>query len=469
MGGYHKFKNYDEHFDSEKQKGLIINKLSYYNAEDTNRLLKGIYKEYEDKVSVIPECTCGATKGMWLKGELCNICGGEVTDPLELKHTIWAQAIENGPKFINPDFLNIINENCGGCIPYFLGVQPKKSHISKELKQAGEHIFNNVFGYEQTIKNIKNIVEYYISTRPDIKSNPKKIQLLEEILYIWDNQHSSLFNTYLPVSHSGNNMVKTSKGKFTDLEIANIINAGRSWVNFCSNPLKTKKNMDKAYAKFIYSLMLMGSYYKKEVLPKKKGIFRKELYSSRLPSTFRATIGLRHGKNRHDTLEVPWIVMHGAYRHQMLNILVNRYNYSYRDADEFLDWSVKNSNRLTNEIFDTMLSESFDKRGLPILWHRNPTLHQGSMLLMYIGSINRNPRMPVVGYSHLPAPYQNGDFDGDQLNGYCIQDRYVYERVKNFSVYMNTSSHTKYGYTSGLFNIGGPSTALLGEWIRDGK
>ena len=119
----------------------------------------------------------------------------------------------------------------------------------------------------------------------------------------------------------------------------------------------------------------------------------------------------RAGRHRHDQIIAPWCIGSTVFRPHLLNKLIKR-GYSYKNASNLLYRAVKKYEPVVDELLQEIIKESSDPRGIPVLIQRNPSLKQGSVVLVYICKFGIVPEEGVIGFSPLSVKLGNGDYDG---------------------------------------------------------
>ena len=206
-------------------------------------------------------------------------------------------------------------------------------------------------------------------------------------------------------------MENTTKGKYTDLVLGEIMDSVTMWLKASRDDCSVKR---KAMATSAVVARLAGTYkrYHDKFLIKKPGSFRKHVYGARSHFTFRTVISASTGKHKHNEVVPPWIILCTTFRPHVINKLVKR-GYSYKAADKAINAAIGCYDPVIDEIGKELIAECPYEQGIPVIVNRNPTLLQGSALFMYIPKFGTDPKILVTTFSPLAAKNCNADFDGD--------------------------------------------------------
>lgn len=164
-------------------------------------------------------------------------------------------------------------------------------------------------------------------------------------------------------------MENTSKGRYTDLGIADVIDTTLQFIKTVNEPKLTYNKKSNCMARTISDLTTIYNYYYKEYLSSKLGIFRKHLYGCRAHWTARAVICSISGPHEHDEMHLPWCIGVTLFRAHIINLLAKRYGYSYKEINHKLQRAVSNYDKEIDECLETLLVESNGK--IPVLLQRN--------------------------------------------------------------------------------------------------
>ena len=108
---------------------------------------------------------------------------------------------------------------------------------------------------------------------------------------------------------------------------------------------------------------------------------------------------------------MPWTTLLSVFRPHVLNKLMKTNKYSYKEASNKIFKAVKCYDAEIAAIGEELIKEA-GGQGIPTIYHRNPSLLQGSAQLGYIIKFNDNPKLNTVMVSQLTMKSPNGDYDG---------------------------------------------------------
>ena len=403
-----KFKNLDNYYNSIESK-ILINDFSLFDTEKSKECFNLLINTYEsDVVSSIPRCMCGKISGYFVKDIMCPSCNFRVRekgyDPV-----VWVRTFSNEYKYINPVFYTMMDEVLKDTLSYLIGGDEtfKNEKASLLAKSIEMNVLNGERTYPNFLRNIKNILDY-VTTVPKFKDAHEKCSMLSYLFSIYEKD---ILGSYLPlISPMLFNITKTNKGKFVDIKLNDVIDIAASWLRASSVDL-TEKQKNKLMVNTYEKLALLIRFYITDYLGTKTGFLRKHLNGAKVPFTFRTVIVSRDGKHRHDEIDVPWVTGTSVFRPHVLNKLMHKYNYRYKDAISLIHAGAKEYHPLLDKIFQELIDET-QYRGIPCLVQRNPSLLQGSSQLVYITKFKTDPEDNTMGFSQLIVKAPNGDYDG---------------------------------------------------------
>lgn len=412
-----KLLNLDQYFRATDGDKIVINDLNFFsitNIEQINKALMTVYNK-TDVLSTKPSCDCQFLQGRYLIGKICPNCSTACKEPHEkIKPLLWLKTLKPEVKFMNPTYWAMLSGALGGKNVDYLRWLCDHKYNPRGLKlpvhvMGISNLLNGVRNYEHTIAHIPQILNYLlnISQYKEYDKQQKVLMLLE----LYNNYKNDIYSDYLPIINKKLFVVEnTTKGKFINLASSGIVNVVMSWLKVCSEENLTDKQISSSTASVVANLAKLYETYYNRYLKMKHGIFRKNIYGSRSHFTFRFVIVSRPGKHRHDEIVAPWVAGVTAFRPHVLNKLIKR-GYTYKKANVLLYRAVKEYNPVVHEILRELIAESPDK-GIYCLIQRNPSLKQGSSILVRITDFNPNPENLCIEFSQLIAKPPNADYDG---------------------------------------------------------
>lgn len=408
-GVYQVILNLDQYYETLSNT-ILLNNYSLFDIEQSNECFKMLMNTYDSEtISTIPECMCGFSSGTAIRDMKCPKCGFKVAekgyDPV-----VWVKAFTPELRFIHPVFYGLVNRSLKEILPYLTGLEDTLPSNNATL--LANSIVNNVLGGERSYavvaKNLRAIL-VFVSTLKKYKDINA-----EELIELYDIYEENIYVNHLPlISPMLFNITKTNKGRYVDIKLKDVLNIAADWLRAGSLENNDKAN-DKLIAytlKKLYNLLVL---FIMDYVAGKVGVARKQLYSAKSCFSYRCVIVSRAGPHTYDEIEVPWVTLCSTYRLHVLNKLMKKYGYTYKEALKLIHTSCKKYNKLIDDIGKELIAESKYK-GLPVIAQRNPSLLQGSAQLVYIVKFKTDPDDNTMGISALIAKAFNADYDGDKL------------------------------------------------------
>lgn len=363
-------KNLDDYYSSCSNT-ILLNDVEidiHEKVEDINKKLYTVYSS--NIISTEPSCECGALKTRRNLNKTCTVCGEVCKSNEDIDPVIWMKDI--GYKFINPAFWsmlrNIMDSNVD-CLRWLSDSSynpPKKPpFLTNALSVIG-----NERNYKLLVKNMVNLIRYLKSTTK-FKRDESALSKLDMLIYIWETHNDVVLCSYLPVPNKSLFVMEsTTKGRFINLIVGDVVNIVNEWIKVTSDGVDDRKAM-KVTSKLIHNLSTLAKSLYTDFVSKKLGIFRKHLYGSRAPFTFRCTVTSIDKPHAHNIITIPWSVALSAFGDYVLNKLINVKGYKYLEAESLILRSVDKFNQDISDVLDILISESHKGMGFPICAQRN--------------------------------------------------------------------------------------------------
>lgn len=464
------YNNLDSYFRNTTGDKIIINDLNYFNMNDIDMVNNTLLTIYDsDAISTVPSCDCGNFKSRYLLGQICSECGTICKDPFQKTDPLlWMKTLNNSIPFINPMFWLMVRVLIHRKHDYLRYLSDPKYNppVKLPVHIAGlKEELNNVRTYTNTINNIGTILKY-LRNHAKYKEQDKQ-DSINQMLYIWENHREDLFSQYLPIVNKQLFvMTNTNKGKFTNLAIADVIDAVMLWIKTCSIDNITNKKGEVITASVVSKLANLYKEYLKKYVAGKPGGLRKHIYGGRSHFTFRCVITSIPGPHKHNVVKAPWSVGVSAFRPHLLNKLMKR-GFTYKKASQLLFKSVKLYNKLIDELLNELVKDSPYPEGIPVLVGRNPSLLQSSIMQLYIGEFKTDTNDLTLSLSQLVVKFPNGDYDGDELNVTILLDNMLADLTKTLAPFYNIPDMSKPNAIAGELTLLSPANSLLGNYILD--
>ena len=409
----------------------VINKFTSGDVTDPEEAIKQVFYNAADTFSFKATCECGNPEitGNMFIGFICPICKTPVK-------TIDNQILKFRSMFRIPDYLPpIIHPQVYQKLSTWLGTIPNpqkkrekikvleamlktRKQFPVALKEAGFK-----FGLKYFYEHFDEIINFF-TTKSAFVGNEILKKAPEMIQFLTKNR-DKIFIRNLPVLNNTLHMLTSSqdnKCTYSDSQaglIRSIYNILRKEeFNMITN---RGSNTDGR----MFSLMITYCVYSEEILKtklfKKKGFILQNLISGRFHMTARCVITPIVSIHDLDELHIPWKVAIKLYRNEIFNLLVNRYYYTDIEAHGILMQSMKSYNSLIHEILNTLIDEC-PYKGLPGWWNRNPTMHHGSIQLVFVTGFKTDINDATISMSQGIVTKFNADFDGDEMNLFSIKE-----------------------------------------------
>jgi hypothetical protein len=462
------FIHLDEYFHSiPNESKLIINTLRYDSSEDLAAVEDRIRSIYtEDALTVIPQCSCGERKGMYLKKTICPVCNTPVTDIFYNKDPIlWFKRLDSTEKFLNPHFYLMFREGLGTGMDLIKWITNTSYNPSIPQAEYLKYIVSGIDGFTRSYNwFIQNIDKVFVTLLNNsvikAKNKHKNLGILYEL---YKSNKDILLSEYYPLLNKRMFYIeKNSKGSYT---FAGISDAYDLVMTFIMQMNKKKSIQEKSMSRVCELASHLDASTIDQYLGKKTGIWRKHVYGTRAHFTGRAVITSLPGRHKMDEVHLPWGMSVVMFRPIIVNYL-RRSKLTHKQVRNKLMRAVQTFDQDISDIFDQMLNDVPEHR-IPLMVMRNPSLHRGSVMLLYASVIKRDINDNTMGTSALIAKLPNKDYDGDALNIHALLDRRLERLFKPMGIEYSVPDLTSVGGVSNLFNLTDPGTLTLALRIKD--
>lgn len=459
MGVHLGLENYNKLFDSISSEPIIVNKMMGTLEEERKRFDASFFVTYTDTdiMDTIPKCPCGATIGQHHvdrrgKGTICKECQKPVQQVLNkpLEPIIWVEKPAGVDALINPqswrlmsDFYSLSNNSNQkfNIIKYLTNTNyhPNVKHHGRWmdlLKDMGiKRGLNNFY------RNFDEIIGQ-LSTIKQFSANKEKKEKLRKMKIFIAMYRDAIFADRIPIHNKTILVIENTRyGTYMDTTLKTIIDAVR---NICGVDSDVKgfsvAQKENSASKLSESLSEFGEDYEKSFLAAKPGLIRKHVYATRCWFSFRAVINALSEPHHHDELHLPWSLSVTVFRLHLMGKLFRR-GYGYNDASAYLNYHTTVFSPLLAELFDELLEESpfelsptveasiangkiepvmlengrYDvtearykpRRGIPLIFGRNPSMYRTSIQRMFITKIKHDVTEMSISYPILSVAGPN--------------------------------------------------------------
>jgi len=407
---YLKLVDHEALFQRAVNNPVIVNNFDLQNQSDLKELNDLIYTTYsEDSLEILPRCNCGEISGEYNLEVTCSICGTQCLSVTErpLESILWLTPPTGIDALINPEVWIILSKRFldGGVNvlewltnPKLVVPEDKKPLSIKKL----EHL-KITRGLNYFYRNFDYIIDLLINGKVIKKGRLReRLELLE---FIKENRHA-IFSQHLPFPSKLVFVTeKTSMGPYADPTMTSAIDAIRTISGIENSTVPLTERMKEA--RVINALMQLADYYENffsKSLGPKEGWFRKHIYGTRGPFTFRAVITSISEPHHREELHLPWSLSVMLFKIHLMNKLLHgaphRKCMTPNQALKLLYEGTAQYDPLIDELFHELINEAPNQR-IPCLFQRNPSLTRGSIQTLGISKIKTDPEINTVSVSTL--------------------------------------------------------------------
>lgn len=407
------FVNFNEVFASLAHDPIIINDISENTEAEKQGLKDKIFTNYEtDLLSNVPACDCGAITGAYNTGVVCSNCNTPVSMMFdnELQPLLWIRSPKGVEKLINPIIWLMLRErfkvSTFDIIRWMCDTTYRPTvNVPKGLEGFMEMPLTR--GYNHFVQNFFPIVEMMFNHKA-FKAKNKDSNLLK----LLHKHKDCIFSDYIPVPNRALLVIEKSiVGIYADKHITEAIDAIQTIasidVTLTAHTVRAKENRT---VKTLTGLSTFYNNYMSNHLSSKQGLFRQHIYGSRANFSFRAVVTSITDKHELDEIHIPWPVAISLLRYHIVNKL-KTLGYTANSAMDLINTYAKVYHPLLDKIFEELIAES-PRKGIDVTLNRNPSLARGSIQLVRITKVKKDPSIPTVSFSILIVTPLNADFDG---------------------------------------------------------
>ncbi|BAW19261.1 putative DNA-directed RNA polymerase subunit beta [Ralstonia phage RP12] len=452
MGIHLNLVDFDRTFDTMSVEPVIVNDLPAFTEQNMDLIHKTIYTRHTpDMLSNEPSCTCKKSKGEFRKNTICPYCFTEVRDVVaeDLETVTWIRAPHGVDGLINPIVWTMLSERFSigsfNLIQYLTDTQYRvpENQVGKFSPIIDQLPFER--GLNNFIANFAEIKEFLFSLNI-FKSRVKGRVTTDFLRKMLDENPSCLFAKHLPIPHRSLLVVEdgTSGGVYLDEFTPKAINAVLTLAGIdtpsSKGELTTSQRLRESRA--VRAVARLAEYYYyvcSKRLAKKEGIFRKHVFATRSHFSFRAVVASITEPHHHEQIYIPWGVATSVFQLHLTNKLY-RLGFTPNEAQDFLHQYATTYHPLLEHLFNELIAESPDPRGIAATLNRPPSLKRGSIQAVFIARVKRPEEGQTVSMSILIVRPLNCDFDGDALQFTLALDGYIANALKNLAPYKNSFS-----------------------------
>lgn len=468
MSTYQSPVDFDKQFFSLPFTPTIVNDLDMITDEDQKAVEELLVTTFKgEKLTMMPVCQCGNTKGYFTNITYCSDCGGEVKNDLsqEVFSNLWFRSptTHEGEviPLMSPHYWLRIKDliaKTGFCVmTYLTNTSYRPSTRAAALIGALHKEGVTERGLIYFIRNLPNIL-LAISRIKAYK--PKQAKILEMYEEVVANPSTVLCN-HLALPNKTVLVIETNNlGIFIDASVIKAKTAMKLMVGIDKLPFI--RNKENRTAKAIDALADMLEVYFETNLKPKPGILRKQLGGGRSNFAARNVLTSITGPHDHEESHQPWCSCVVMLRHHLIGKLTKR-GYTLNQAAGLLITHVHLWHKDIDDIFNEFLEESNNK--IPSVSQRNPSLLIGSAQYKNITKINRDPLERSMAASILSAKAMNADYDGDFLATVLALDKVMAETFEPLRLHNSVFAFNKPYAVSSLMALPKPDIATIANHL----
>jgi len=393
----------DDLYQRVNRKLLLNNiRLSDDNIKDL------IYTTYDDEISMVPQCECGNFKGAYLLNRECPKCNTTVANIFNsVEPILWIEKFSDELIFVNPkfwaDLTRIISTKIDS-LRWLSDTSYNPPTVPSVLLALKEIIGGR--SYLNVVNNLELIIKF-LKHNSMFKPLTKQVKL-DALLYLFEKDKDKIFSNHLPLINKKLFVMETTnKGNYTSVLLSDIIDLALLAISTANDVATTPKRLETNTAKIISKSAELFTNYLKDLVSRKGGLIRKNIYGTRAHFTFRCVVTALSSKYEYDTIHVPWVILTTTFRPFVLNKLLKK-GYTQKQASAKL---FKANLKFDQEIADIGNELIFEAKGkgIAVMANRNPSLLQSSLALLYITKFKHDVFDSTVSISVILGPNFNMD------------------------------------------------------------
>jgi len=423
-----------------------------------------IYTTTGENISMIPQCECGFYTSGFRLNKICPKCHTSVIRPFDnMQPLLWVKKFRDDLPWINPKFWKmlsmIISIKVDG-LRYLADTSYNPPKLPLILPMLAEVIGGR--SYVNVVNKIELIITF-LKNNSSYKTLVKRIKLnIIHTLYK-KKKHILTFDTLPLINKKLFISEKSKDGSYDTMLLADIIDLALLIITTANDVDQSDKRLQNSTAKIISKSATLFAGYMKDLVSRKGGLARKNIYGGRAHFTFRAVISSLDPMYDYDTLHVPYIVGISSFRPHLINKLLAK-GLTQKKASAKIFRGAKVFDQELYDIMCELIDEAPDK-GIPVFFNRNPSLGLGSIGRFFITKFHENVRDETIHMSKLVVTAFNADFDGDQMNVTIILDNYLAKLAEHFAPHYNAPTIGAVYEIGGNVNLPKTQAIILSNYL----
>lgn len=402
-----------------------------------DEIKKVLFQNSDGNLNFIATCKCGQLKGNYNIGRICPRCKSEVRTAFadEINIHSWLEIPESLPPFLHPAAYRILDKWAGAAkrkVPLLDSIM----NVELDLPEPYATAFGRG-GMWFFYQNFDDIINFIAAQRRGVKARDN-----DKVMKFIHTYRDRLFTRHIPIldqslhilTHSGSMTYNDESSKHiltTAIELSNTIHQQRH------QPTMNKYFLEQHIYSTYKSWLNYTDSVLKDKIQGKTGFIRKCILGARLHSSARGVITPIVRPHMADEIELPWRMVVGLYKLEIINRLRVRFGF---DANTALDYWVQAQTGLQDDepnpivkqrvlnkintvktVIDELLAEC-PYKGFPVTMGRNPTLRQGAIQLWFCVHYKTDWHDDTIGMAPESITAPNADFDGDSLYLFSIKE-----------------------------------------------
>ena len=400
--------DYDAEFYNNPYARIVPCGIEAMTQEDPLKTNKELFfLDGDNPLSVIASCNCGQLRGNYYEGLICSSCHTECQTRFvkDLKFKLFFEIPDNCPPILHPIVYVTLNKWLGNA-------KNGKASLLDRILNPRETLPEDLIGiipqgYRAFYENFDEIIDFFLNRYKKFQNaaGRKRMAYIPMFLKTYRKQ---LFVRHIPVLNESLHMLTTSGTlMYSDESVQPLLDMRAKLESIINEYDVGTKNRERYMLQRLFALSKASVAYITSIidtkLVHKAGHIRRSVMGTRLHCTFRAVIIQQTDVNAHsDEVYLPWKLGVTIYELEIENLLMHRYGFSMPDAVERTRTAQLTYDPLIDEILQTLIrecQESTGRRGLPILFGRNPTIRIGGIMLLFVPKIKTDINDDTISIS----------------------------------------------------------------------
>lgn len=445
---YPHFEDYDHRHATCTTPPIYLNDYDFRIEEDRQRIVEALRTEYEgNSFNTVASCTCKKYhSNIYLDSKIvCDVCGETPTRPLtdQIETKVWLKTPPRVSGFLSPAVYEVFFSKLKTKSPKINFVQfwmDKKYRTDKRFKdvnrdtpawkmgkklEAFRDALGIPFGYNSFIDNIDKIVSAAVTQ--DLMGILELTDIQREhYTRFWAKYRKFAVSQFLPLPNKITTVVESDqRDRYVNKEKTDLDKIFFTIADMYHDMDPRSVDNEVLFGENYFEMHAVMLKVMKEILFRKKGMFRYHAGAGKLPFTGRSIITGESGVCRSDTVVVPWLYGITCLNHHLTNWLYRK-GYTPKQVKKIIRESAGYRHPLVEEFFDWIETNRYAVATVG----RNPSIQFLSARTFFI-KFNRDVedksiRIPITTVGEFGA-----DFDGDQMYVWFIPD--MFGKINGYS------------------------------------